>query len=57
MCSYVQDGIYKEAMEDMKVLVVREISHTLEDKNSRVALVVNKHFCHNTCSMKMEIIF
>jgi len=32
----------KEAMEDMKVLVVGEIFHTLEDKNSRVALAVNE---------------
>jgi hypothetical protein len=34
----------KEAMEDMKVLVVGEIFHTHENKNSRVVLVVNEMF-------------
>ncbi len=31
-------------MEDMKVLVVGEIFHTLENENSRIALVVNETF-------------
>jgi hypothetical protein len=41
---HVKEGINKESLDEIKLLVEGEVSHTRDAKNSTIAVVANKIF-------------